>query len=87
MEKSGGTDYYNVIKFYNMDSITILDTVLPGTTITFTSEDDIMVTSEVASSNTLSNTVTLKDSTWLTGTLTAYASNITLYGNTIFGST
>jgi hypothetical protein len=86
MEAGGGTGYYNVVEFYNMDSVTILDTILPGTTITFTSEDDVMITSEIASSNSLSNTVTLKDSTWLTSSLTAYATNITLYGNTIFGS-
>jgi hypothetical protein len=86
MEAGGGTGYYNVVEFYNMDSVTILDTILPGTTITFTSEDDVMITSEIASSNSLSNTVTLKDSTWLTNSLTAYATNITLYGNTIFGS-
>jgi hypothetical protein len=86
MEAGGGTGYYNIVEFYNMDSVTILDTILPGTTITFTSEDDVMITSEIASSNSLSNTVTLKDSTWLTSSLTAYATNITLYGNTIFGS-
>jgi len=84
MNLSSANSYINVITFHTMNGVTVKDTVYPNTIISFTSNDGVVVTSEVASSNSQSNTVTFKDSTWLTSSLTATSVNVTIFGNSIF---
>jgi hypothetical protein len=84
MNLSSANSYINVIAFHTMNGVTVKDTVYPNTIISFTSNDGVVVTSEVASSNSQSNTVTFKDSTWLTSSLTATSANVTIFGNSIF---
>jgi hypothetical protein len=84
---SGNTGYNNVIEFHDMNGVGILDTTLPNTTITFTTNDDVVITSQIESSNSLTNSITLKDYYWfdsVPGTLTADAANVIIYGNSIF---
>ena len=81
---SGNTGYSNVIIFSAMNGVGILDTVRPNTIISFTTLTGNVITSDVASSNSQSNTVTFVDSTWLTGALTANAANVIIFGTSIF---
>jgi hypothetical protein len=85
---SGNTGYNNVIEFYDMNGVGIVDTVFPNTTITFTTDDGIVVTSQIESSNSLTSSITLKDYYYfdtVPGTLTATASQVIVYGDSIFG--
>ena len=85
---SGNTGYNNVINFNNMNGVNILDTSLPNTKITFTTTGGTIITSDVQSSNSLTSSVTLKDYHWFNsvpGTLTANATQVIIYGNSIFG--
>ena len=84
MNPSGNTGYSNVIIFSAMNGIRILNTVRPNTIISFTTLTGNVITSDVASSNSQSNTVTFVDSTWLTGALTANAANVIIFGTSIF---
>jgi hypothetical protein len=84
MNLSSANSYNNVITFHTMNGVKVKNTVYPNTIISFISNDGVVVTSEVASSNSQSNTVTFKDSTWLTSSLTATSSNVTIFGNSIF---
>ena len=84
---SGNTGYNNVIEFNDMNGVGILDTSYPNTTISFTTDDGVVVTSQIESSNSLTSSITLKDYYWfdtVPGTLTAYAANVVIYGNSIF---
>ena len=84
MNPSGNTGYSNVIIFSAMNGIRIRNTVRPNTIISFTTLTGNVITSDVASSNSQSNTVTFVDSTWLTGALTANAANVIIFGTSIF---
>jgi hypothetical protein len=84
MNPSGNTGYSNVIIFSAMNGIRIQNTVRPNTIISFTTLTGNVITSDVASSNSQSNTVTFVDSTWLTGALTANAANVIIFGTSIF---
>ena len=85
---SGHTGYNNIIKFYNLNGVDILDTSSPNTKITFTTTGGTIITSDVLSSNSLNSSVTLKDYHWfdtVPGTLTANSTQVIIYGNSIFG--
>jgi hypothetical protein len=84
MENGGSNGYINLITFNNMNGTNVLDTISPNTTITFTSEDGITISSEVASSNSQTSTVTFTDSVWLTENLTANANSVLIFGTSIF---
>ena len=84
MNPSGNTGYSNVIIFSAMNGIRIRNTVRPNTIISFTTLTGNVITSDVSSSNSQSNTVTFVDSTWLTGALTANAANVIIFGTSIF---
>jgi hypothetical protein len=86
MNLTSANSYNNVITFHTLNGVSILNTVYPNTIISFLANDGTLFTSEVTSSNTQSNTATLKDSIWLTTSgLTAVSSNVTIFGNSIFG--
>jgi hypothetical protein len=86
MNLTSANSYNNVITFHTLNGATILNTLYPNTSISFLANDGTLFTSEVASSNSQSNTATLKDSVWLTTSgLTAVSSNVTIFGNSIFG--
>jgi hypothetical protein len=85
---SGHTGYNNIVNFYNMNGVSVLDTILPNTKITFTTTGGTTITSDVQSSNSLTSSVTLKDYHWfdsVPGTLTANSHQVIIYGNSIFG--
>jgi hypothetical protein len=84
---SGNTGYNNIIEFHDMNGVGILDTTSPNTTITFTTDDGVVITSKIESSNSLTNSVTLTDYYWfdtVPGTLTANSPQVIIYGNSIF---
>jgi hypothetical protein len=56
----------NVVSFTNLFGADISTFIFSNSTIKFTSSDNEGLTSEVASINVASNTVTLKNNTWLT---------------------
>jgi hypothetical protein len=85
---SGNTGYNNIIEFHDMNGVDVLDTSYPNTIITFTTDDGVVITSQVESSNSLTSSVTLTDYYYfdsVPGTLTANSPQVIIYGNSIFG--